>query len=148
MHKIVGGYLVQERDLAGVEREQWKSAARREPTPDEWADMQFAWLVCKHVKSNAVVVAKSGKLLGAGAGQMDRMTSCRLAIGKAGERARGAVAASDAFFPFEDGPRVLLEAGITAIVQPGGSVRDQQTIDAVNQFGAAMVMTGKRHFMH
>jgi phosphoribosylaminoimidazolecarboxamide formyltransferase/IMP cyclohydrolase len=148
MHKIAGGYLIQERDLAGVQREQWKSVARREPTADEWADLQFAWLVCKHVKSNAVVVAKSGMLLGAGAGQMDRVTSCRLALQKAADRAPGAVAASDAFFPFEDGPRLLLEAGITAIVHPGGSVRDQQTIDTVNQFAAAMVLTGTRHFMH
>jgi phosphoribosylaminoimidazolecarboxamide formyltransferase/IMP cyclohydrolase len=148
MHRIAGGYLVQQRDLAGAQRDQWKSVANRQPTDAEWADMQFAWLVCKHVKSNAIAVAKSGMLLGAGAGQMDRVTSCRLAITKAADRAKAAVAASDAFFPFEDGPRILLEAGITAIIHPGGSVRDQQTIDLVNQFGAAMVFTGTRHFMH
>jgi phosphoribosylaminoimidazolecarboxamide formyltransferase/IMP cyclohydrolase len=111
-------------------------------------DVRFIWLMCKHVKSNAIAIGKDGMLLGAGAGQMDRVSSARLAIAKAGERVRGAVAASDAFFPFPDGPQLLLDAGVTAIIQPGGAVRDQETIDVVDRAGAAMVCTGQRHFSH
>ena len=148
MHKIVGGYLVQERDLAGVDQATWRVASGRQPTLQEWADMKFAWLTCKHVKSNAIAIAKDRMLLGAGAGQMDRVAASRLAIEKAGPRARGAVAASDAFFPFADGPQLLLDAGVSAIIHPGGSLRDKDTIDLVNQRGAAMVLTGQRHFKH
>jgi phosphoribosylaminoimidazolecarboxamide formyltransferase/IMP cyclohydrolase len=149
MHKIVGGYLIQQRDLAGVEGSAgWKVATERKPTETELADLKFAWLVCKHVKSNAIAVAKDGMLLGAGAGQMDRPSAARLAVAKAGERAKGAVAASDAFFPFPDGPEVLLDAGITAIIHPGGSLKDQDTIDLANRRGAAVVLTGQRHFKH
>ena len=148
MHKIVGGYLVQERDLPGLNEADWKVVTTRQPTDKERDDLRFAWLVCKHVKSNAVVVAKDQMLLGAGAGQMDRVSASRLAIEKAGERVKGAVAASDAFFPFPDGPRMLLDAGITAIIHPGGSLKDQETIDVVNQAGAAMILTGQRHFKH
>jgi phosphoribosylaminoimidazolecarboxamide formyltransferase/IMP cyclohydrolase len=110
--------------------------------------MKFTWLVCKHVKSNAIAIGRDGMLLGAGAGQMDRVSSARLAIAKAGSRAAGAVAASDAFFPFPDGPELLLAAGVTAIIQPGGAMRDQETIDAVNRAGATMIFTGERHFLH
>jgi phosphoribosylaminoimidazolecarboxamide formyltransferase/IMP cyclohydrolase len=148
MHKIVGGYLVQERDLTGVRESEWKVVSDRPPSEAELADLKFAWLVCKHVKSNAIVVAKHGMLLGAGAGQMDRPSSARLAIAKAADRAHGAVAASDAFFPFPDAPKLLLEAGVTAIIQPGGSVKDRDTLEIVNRAGAAMVMTGQRHFKH
>jgi phosphoribosylaminoimidazolecarboxamide formyltransferase/IMP cyclohydrolase len=148
MHKIAGGYLLQERDLAGVDETNWKIASARPPTPAEMADLQFAWLVCKHVKSNAIVLCKDRMLLGAGAGQMDRPSAARLAIEKAGQRATGSVAASDAFFPFPDGPRLLLDAGVTAIVHPGGSLKDQDTIDLVNSRGAALVFTGRRHFKH
>jgi phosphoribosylaminoimidazolecarboxamide formyltransferase/IMP cyclohydrolase len=100
------------------------------------------------VKSNAIALAKDEALVGAGAGQMDRVAAARIAIGKAQQRASGAVAASDAFFPFPDGPQILLEAGVTAIIQPGGAVRDQETIDTVDRAGAAMVLTGQRHFKH
>jgi len=148
LHKIVGGYLVQERDLAGADVSQWKTVSNRPPTPKEMEDLAFAWLVCKHVKSNAIVVAKDGMLLGAGAGQMDRPSAARLAIAKAGDRVRGAVAASDAFFPFPDGPQLLLDAGVTALAQPGGAMKDKDTIDAANKAGAAMVFTGRRHFKH
>lgn len=148
LHKIVGGYLIQERDLAGADLSEWKIVSARPPTPKEMEDLAFAWLVCKHVKSNAIVVAKDGMLLGAGAGQMDRPSAARLAIAKAGDRVRGAVAASDAFFPFPDGPQLLLDAGVTAIAQPGGAMKDKESIDAVNQAGAAMVFTGRRHFKH
>jgi phosphoribosylaminoimidazolecarboxamide formyltransferase/IMP cyclohydrolase len=148
MHKIVGGYLVQQRDLLGIDEANWKVASRRQPTPKEMADLKFAWLVCKHVKSNAIVVAKDQMLMGAGAGQMDRPSAARLALEKAGDRARGCVGASDAFFPFPDAPQLLLDAGVTALIQPGGAMRDQETIDAVDRAGAAMVTTGQRHFKH
>ena len=148
LHKIAGGYLVQERDLAGVDAAQWKVASKRQPTESEITDLRFAWLACKHVKSNAVVLAKGQMLVGVGGGQVDRVAASRQAVEKAGERARGAVAASDAFFPFPDGPKLLLDAGVTAIAHPGGSLRDQETIDLVNQRGAAMVLTGQRHFRH
>jgi len=148
MHKIVGGFLVQERDLAGVEESAWKTVSRRSPTPAEMADLQFAWLVCKHVKSNAIVICKDQMLLGAGAGQMDRPSAARLAIAKARSRAPGAVAASDAFFPFPDAPELLLDAGVTAIVHPGGSVKDQETVNLIDERGAAMIVTGQRHFKH
>jgi phosphoribosylaminoimidazolecarboxamide formyltransferase / IMP cyclohydrolase len=148
MHKIVGGYLVQERDLLGIDEPNWKIASKRQPSAAEMADLKFAWLVCKHVKSNAIVVAKDQMLLGAGAGQMDRVSAARLAIAKAGGRATGSVAASDAFFPFPDGPKLLLDAGVTAIIHPGGSLKDQETIDALDQAGAALVLTGQRHFKH
>ncbi len=148
LHKIVGGWLVQERDLLGSDEANWRIVSERQPTDTEQQDLRFAWLVCKHVKSNAITVAKDRMLMGAGAGQMDRVAAARIAIGKAGERAKGSVAASDAFFPFPDGPQLLLEAGITAIIQPGGAQRDQESIDAVNRAGAAMVFTGQRHFKH
>jgi phosphoribosylaminoimidazolecarboxamide formyltransferase/IMP cyclohydrolase len=148
LHKIVGGYLVQQRDLTGLNESDWKIASKRPPTEKELADLRFAWLVCKHVKSNAIVVAKDRMLLGAGAGQMDRPSAARLAISKAGDRIANSVAASDAFFPFPDGPKLLLDAGVTAIIHPGGSLKDQDTINLVNQRGAAMVLTGQRHFKH
>jgi AICAR transformylase/IMP cyclohydrolase PurH len=148
MHKIVGGYLVQQRDLTGVNETDWKVVSNRQPTEKELADLRFAWLVCKHVKSNAIVVAKDQMLLGAGAGQMDRPSAAKLAITKAGERIKNAVAASDAFFPFPDGPELLLNAGVTAIIHPGGSLKDKDTIDLVNSRNAAMVLTGQRHFKH
>jgi AICAR transformylase/IMP cyclohydrolase PurH len=148
LHKIVGGYLVQQRDLTGLNESDWKVVSRRAPSPGELDDLRFAWLVCKHVKSNAVVVARDQMLLGAGAGQMDRPSAARLAITKAGDRGQGAVAASDAFFPFPDAPELLLNAGVTAIIQPGGSLRDKDTIDLVDTRGSAMVFTGQRHFKH
>jgi phosphoribosylaminoimidazolecarboxamide formyltransferase/IMP cyclohydrolase len=148
LHKIVGGYLVQQRDLTGLNESDWKVVSNRQPTPKELDDLRFAWLVCKHVKSNAIVVAKDQMLLGAGAGQMDRPSAARLAIAKAGDRMKGGVAASDAFFPFPDGPQLLLDAGVTAIIHPGGSLKDKDTIDLVNARGAAMILTGQRHFKH
>jgi len=148
MHKLAGGFLLQQRVVAGVDESAWKIASRRPPTHAELADLKFAWIACKHVKSNAIVVCKSQMLVGAGAGQMDRPSAAKLAIEKAGGRCVGAVAASDAFFPFPDAPRLLLDVGITAIVQPGGSLKDQQTIDLIDERGAAMVLTGQRHFKH
>jgi phosphoribosylaminoimidazolecarboxamide formyltransferase/IMP cyclohydrolase len=148
MHRIAGGFLVQQRDLAGVDELQWKVVSARAPTLQELADLRFAWLACKHTKSNAIVIARDGATVGIGGGQVDRVGAARIAIEKAGERARGAVVASDAFFPFPDGPELLLKAGVTAIVQPGGSQRDPMTIDAANRVQAAMVFTGRRHFRH
>ncbi|MDB5323420.1 MAG: bifunctional phosphoribosylaminoimidazolecarboxamide formyltransferase/IMP cyclohydrolase [Phycisphaerales bacterium] len=148
LHKILGGYLVQERDLAGSDEAVWQVVSNRPPTQQERIDLKIAWLACKHLKSNAVALAKESMMVGGGAGQQDRVNAARIAVVKAGERAKGSVAASDAFFPFPDGPKLLLEAGITAIIHPGGSVRDQETLQVVNQAGAAMVLTGQRHFKH
>ena len=147
-HAIVGGYLFQERDLAGVDRPTWKVVSKRPPTEQELIDLKVAWLACKHVKSNAVVLAKDGAAVGVGGGQVDRVNASRIAVGKAGDRATGSVAASDAFFPFSDGPQLLLSAGVTALIHPGGSVRDQDSIDLADQFGATMILTGQRHFKH
>jgi len=148
MHKIVGGYLVQQRDLSGADESSWKVVSRRAPTDDQRRDLKLAWLACKHVKSNAIVIAKDAMTVGIGGGQVDRVGAARQAVEKAAGRASGAVAASDAFFPFPDGPKILLDAGITTIIQPGGSVRDAETIDLVNERGASMVFTGHRHFRH
>jgi phosphoribosylaminoimidazolecarboxamide formyltransferase/IMP cyclohydrolase len=146
LHKIVGGYLVQERDLAVTG--EWVVASKRQPSSEEMADLRLAWIACKHVKSNAITIAKGRAVVGIGGGQVDRVNAARIAIQKAGERAKGAVAASDAFFPFSDGPELLLNAGVTAIVQPGGSVKDRETVELVDARGAAMIMTGQRHFRH
>ena len=148
MHNIIGGILIQARDLAEPEPSTWQVVSARQPTEAELADLRFAWLACKHIKSNAIVLAKAGRTVGIGGGQVDRVGAARIAIEKAGGRATGAAVASDAFFPFPDGPELLLKAGVTAIVQPGGSQRDPLTIDAVNAAGAAMLFTGRRHFRH
>ena len=148
LHVIVGGFLVQERDLVGFDRSACKVVSRRQPTEREWGDLEVAWLAAKHLKSNAIAIAKDRMMVGSGAGQQDRVNACRIAVAKAGERARGAVAGSDAFFPFPDGPGLLLRAGITAIIHPGGSVRDDETLAVVDEAGAAMVVTGQRHFKH
>jgi phosphoribosylaminoimidazolecarboxamide formyltransferase/IMP cyclohydrolase len=148
LRRIVDGYLVQSRDPTGDNESEWSVVSNRQPTRSESANLLFSWLTCKHVKSNAIVLAKDQATVGIGGGQVDRVGAAKIAIEKAGERARGAVAASDAFFPFPDGPKLLLDAGVTAIIQPGGSVRDQETIDLVNKAGAAMIFTGQRHFRH
>ena len=148
MHKIVGGLLVQQRDLAGFDMAQYSVVTERKPTGEEIEAMRVAWLCCKYVKSNAIVLGKVHKIVGLGAGQVDRVNAARIAIEKAGDRAKGSVAASDAFFPFPDGPQLLLNAGVTAIIHPGGSVKDQESIDLANRRGAAMVLTGQRHFRH
>ena len=148
MHKIVGGFLVQQRDTEGLNRDALKVVSRRSPTPREMDDLEVAWLACKHVKSNAIVLARDRMTVGIGGGQMDRVGAAGIAISKAGARAAGSVAASDAFFPFPDGPKMLLAAGVTAMIHPGGSVRDEETLAVVDQAGAAMVLTGQRHFKH
>jgi phosphoribosylaminoimidazolecarboxamide formyltransferase/IMP cyclohydrolase len=146
LHRVVGGYLVQDRDAAAMP--ELKIVSKRPPTDQEMSDLKLAWVACKHVKSNAIVIAKAGAAVGIGGGQVDRVNAARTAIQKAGDRARGAVAASDAFFPFPDGPELLLNAGVTAIIHPGGSVNDKFTLDLVDQRGGALVLTGQRHFRH
>jgi phosphoribosylaminoimidazolecarboxamide formyltransferase/IMP cyclohydrolase len=146
--RVDGGLLVQTRDLESDDFGQLKTATNRPPTETELTDLKFAWYVCKHVKSNAIVLAKNGMIVGVGAGQMSRVDSVHLAVRKAGERSRGSVLASDAFFPFRDNIDEAARAGVTAIIQPGGSVRDQESVDACNEHGMAMVLTGIRHFRH
>jgi phosphoribosylaminoimidazolecarboxamide formyltransferase/IMP cyclohydrolase len=146
--RVTGGLLVQDRDDQADPEEEWKVVTQRSPTEAQWRDLRFAWQVCKHVKSNAILLAQGGAVVGVGAGQMSRLDSAQIAVQKAGARARGAVAASDAFFPFRDGVDVLAQAGIEAIIQPGGSKGDEQTIAAANEHGVAMVFTGRRHFRH
>jgi phosphoribosylaminoimidazolecarboxamide formyltransferase/IMP cyclohydrolase len=148
---ISGGMLLQDFDQVPaeeVEGRDWHVVTTRSPTNEQMADLRFAWLVAKHVKSNAIVYAREGTVVGVGAGQMSRVDSVHLATSKAGERAAGAVLASDAFFPFRDGVDAAAQAGIAAIVQPGGSRRDEDSIAACNERGVAMVFTGRRHFRH
>jgi phosphoribosylaminoimidazolecarboxamide formyltransferase/IMP cyclohydrolase len=146
--RVDGGLLVQNRDVSGDDFAAAKTATKRTPTDAEMADLRFAWLVCKHVKSNAIVLAKGGMIVGVGAGQMSRVDSVHMAVRKAGERSKGSVMASDAFFPFRDNIDEAAKAGVTAVVQPGGSIRDQESIEACNENDMAMVLTGVRHFRH
>ena len=145
---VRGGILVQETDVVGQETGQWKTVTSRWPTPEELDDLRFAWTVCAHVKSNAIVFAKDRQVVGVGAGQMSRVDSVRLAAAKAGDRSRGAVAASDAFFPFPDGVEAAAASGVTAMIQPGGSLRDAEVFAAAERLGLTMVTTGERHFRH
>jgi len=146
--RVNGGLLVQERDAHILERDACTVVTERQPTETEWGDMLFAWSVAKHVKSNAIVFAKAGVTLGVGAGQMNRVNSTRIAAEHGGETIAGAAVASDAFFPFRDGVDALAEAGAKAVIQPGGSIRDDEVIAAANEHGLAMIFTGIRHFKH
>ncbi|MBD1912917.1 MULTISPECIES: bifunctional phosphoribosylaminoimidazolecarboxamide formyltransferase/IMP cyclohydrolase [unclassified Leptolyngbya] len=145
---IAGGFLVQTADDPIIDPSQWKVVTEKQPTDAQWAELVFAWKVCKHVKSNAIVVTNDRTTRGVGAGQMNRVGSVALAIKQAGDFAKGAVLASDGFFPFDDSVREAAAAGIGAIAQPGGSLRDQLSIDAANELGLAMIFTGFRHFLH
>jgi len=145
---IVGGLLLQKRDLVGWEPDVLTFPTKAKPTPDQLENLRIAWLVAKHTKSNTIVVVKNKKVMGVGAGQMNRVESGHLAMKHAGEEARGAVMASDAFFPFPDNVENAAEAGIAAIVQPGGSKKDDEVIASADKHGIAMVFTGKRHFKH
>jgi len=147
--RVSGGMVVQSRDAsADGEVTKGKVVTRRAPTPEELAGLDFAWRVCKHVKSNAIVLAKGQRTVGVGAGQMSRVVSVQIACEKAGEESKGSVLASDAFFPFPDGVEAAAARGITAVAQPGGSVKDADVIAAADKLGLAMVMTGFRHFRH
>ncbi len=148
LRRIEGGLLVQSWDALEPDPASGTVATKRPPTAEEKASLDFAWRVCQAVKSNAIVLAKGTQLVGVGAGQMSRLDSVKIAVEKAGERSKGAVLASDAFFPFRDGPDFAAAAGVTAIIQPGGSRRDDETIAACDEHGLAMVLTGHRHFRH
>ncbi|MFY0544838.1 bifunctional phosphoribosylaminoimidazolecarboxamide formyltransferase/IMP cyclohydrolase [Brevibacillus sp. H7] len=145
---VVGGALVQDYDLKQLGDDEIQVVTERQPSAEELAQLKFAWKVVKHVKSNAIVLAKDNMTIGVGAGQMNRVGAANIAIEQAGEKAKGAVLASDAFFPMPDTVEAAAKAGITAIIQPGGSVRDQDSIDACNRCGIAMIFTGTRHFKH
>ena len=148
VRQVLGGVLMQNQDILAEDIQDWKPATKRSPTEEELLDLAFAWKVVKHIKSNAIVLVKDQTLLGMGAGQPNRVTSVHLALRAAGESARGSVLASDAFFPFPDGLETAAEGGVTAVVQPGGSIRDQEVIDAADKAGIAMLFTGVRHFRH
>jgi phosphoribosylaminoimidazolecarboxamide formyltransferase/IMP cyclohydrolase len=156
LKRVRGGLLVQESDRVSERREEMEVATEAAPTDDQWADLLLAWRVCRHVRSNAIVLVRDGATVGIGAGQMSRVDSVRIAIDKAhearGESAEevlaGSVCASDAFFPFPDGPRTAIDAGVRALIQPGGSKRDPEVVAACEEAGVAMVFTGRRHFRH
>ena len=146
--RVSGGYLVQDWDTPAEDAATWKTVTEKTITPEQLRDLSFAWKVCKHVKSNSIVVAKDGATLGVGAGQMNRIDAARHALRQAGEAAKGAVLASDAFFPFPDVVEAAAGAGIAVIAQPGGSIRDNESIARADQTGLAMLFTGIRHFKH
>ena len=148
VRSIPGGLLVQEWDRARFDRAACRTVTRREPAADEWSQLALAWTAVKHVKSNAIVLFKDGAAVGVGAGQMSRVEAVQLALQRAGDRSRGAVMASDAFFPFPDGLELSARASVTAVIQPGGSVKDAEVIAAADAAGMAMVLTGVRHFRH
>jgi phosphoribosylaminoimidazolecarboxamide formyltransferase/IMP cyclohydrolase len=142
------GLLVQQSDVFKTTRADWKIATDREPTEEEWIDLELAWKVAARVTSNTIVLVKGGQAVGIGAGQQNRKDAGLLAAQKADGRAVGGACASDAFFPFRDGLQAAIDAGTTAVIQPGGSIRDQEVIDAANEAGLAMVFTDERHFRH
>jgi phosphoribosylaminoimidazolecarboxamide formyltransferase/IMP cyclohydrolase len=146
--QISGGLLVQQADIFADDDDQWKVVTDVSPDETQARDLDFAWSIVRHVKSNAIVLCKDGMLLGAGAGQMSRVDSVDIAIAKAGDRAQGSVLGSDAFFPFPDSIHKAADAGVAAVIQPGGSRRDQEVIDACNERGLPMIFTGQRHFKH
>ncbi len=148
LRSVLGGVLVQELDDQPIDPGSWQVVSRRQPSEQELADLRFAWQVVRHVRSNAIAVAAGGQTLGIGAGQTNRVGSAQLALAAAGERARGAVLASDGFFPFDDTVRLAASHGITAVIHPGGSMRDGDSITACDELGLAMLATGRRHFLH
>ncbi len=150
--QVIGGQLVQTRDIVSETREQMHTMGATQPSEQQWRDMLFAWVVCRHVRSNAIVIAAGGATIGIGAGQMSRVDAVRIAVEKAQafqpDALAGAALASDAYFPFADGPQLAIDAGVRAIIQPGGSVRDEEVVAAADAAGVAMVATGVRHFRH
>ncbi len=148
LRAIDGGYLAQTADEGPDEPDTWECVTETKPTDELLAEMRFAWAACRHVKSNAIVLSRGGMLVGVGAGQMSRVDSVEISIRKAGDRVKGSVLASDAFFPFDDSIVTAHEAGVAAVIQPGGSMRDQEVIDACNRCGMPMLFTGRRHFRH
>jgi phosphoribosylaminoimidazolecarboxamide formyltransferase/IMP cyclohydrolase len=145
---IAGGFLEQSADDEREDPSTWQVVTEKQPSAEELAELAFAWKVCKHVKSNAITITKNKTTLGVGAGQMNRVGSVEIALKQAGTEAQGACLASDAFFPFDDSVRTAAAAGITTIIQPGGSMRDQDSIQTANELGLVMIFTGVRHFLH
>ena len=148
LRKVSGGLLVQTADDSSETREDCQVVTERVPTEEEWKAMEFAWKIVKHVKSNAIVLAGTDVTYGIGAGQMNRVGAAAIAIQEAGEKSKGAALASDAFFPFGDTIEAAGKAGVTCVIQPGGSIRDQESIDMANKYNITMVFTGHRHFRH
>src|SRR4029077_4968375 len=148
LKNVSGGMLVQDADVRPLTEADLKVVTKRAPTPEEKRALLFGWKVCKHVKSNAILYVRDGQTVGVGAGQMSRVDSCKLGAMKAQLPLKGTVAASDAFFPFPDGVEEIAKAGAIAIIQPGGSVRDQEVIEAADRLALAMIFTGVRHFKH
>jgi phosphoribosylaminoimidazolecarboxamide formyltransferase/IMP cyclohydrolase len=155
MRPVSGGLLLQARDAVdasveggGDDPSSWQLVAGDPASDEVLADLSFAWKACRSVKSNAILLASGGASVGVGMGQVNRVDSARLAVSRAGERAPGSVAASDAFFPFPDGLQILLDGGVKAVVQPGGSVRDEEVVEAARAAGVTMYLTGTRHFFH
>jgi len=145
---IAGGFLVQDNDIQIESPDQWQVVTEKQPTQEQLAELFFAWKIVKHIKSNAIALTKDRRTIGIGAGQMNRVGSVKIALEQAGDKSQGGYLASDAFFPFDDSVRTAAAAGITAIIQPGGSIRDQDSIQAANELGLVMVFTGVRHFLH
>ena len=148
LKKVSGGLLVQTEDRLAESPDAYEVVTEVKPTEDQWKALEFAWKMVKHVKSNAILVSNATFTLGVGAGQMNRVGAANIALDQAGDKAKGAVLASDAFFPFGDTVETAAQHGIAAIIQPGGSIRDQESIDAANKAGIAMVFTKIRHFKH
>jgi phosphoribosylaminoimidazolecarboxamide formyltransferase/IMP cyclohydrolase len=148
LRSLLGGVLLQEPDDQPMSPDTWRVVSQRQPSEEEWRDLRFAWQVVRHVRSNAIVVAAGGQTLGIGAGQTNRVGAARLALEAAGRSAEGAVLASDGFFPFDDTVRLAAEHGIRAVIQPGGSLRDGESVAACDALGLAMITTGRRHFLH
>ncbi len=148
IRSILGGLLVQDVDEPQTDQKSWKMVTKLSPTDNEIKDMAFAWKIVKHIRSNAIAIASNGQSLGIGAGQMNRVGSARIALEAAGTKSKGAVLASDGFFPFDDTVKMAADYGISSIIQPGGSIRDKDSINACNDLGIKMVLTGRRHFLH
>jgi len=148
LKKVVGGLLIQDRDVLGIEEKDIKVVTKKKPTRDELRSLLFGWVIAKHVRSNAIVLCQTTKTVGIGAGQMSRVDSMVIAIMKSSGRSKGATCASDAFFPKEDAIEEAKKAGISSIIQPGGSIRDEYVIKACDEAGISMVLTGARHFKH
>jgi phosphoribosylaminoimidazolecarboxamide formyltransferase/IMP cyclohydrolase len=148
LRRLDGGFAAQTRDGITEGPDDWRVVTSRRPTVEEWADLELAWVVAAHTKSNAVVIARDGSAVGVGAGDQSRVGAAERAVARAGDRAVGAAAAGDAFFPFRDGIDTLADAGVRAIIEPGGSKRDEEVIVAAEQAGIALVLTGRRHFRH
>jgi phosphoribosylaminoimidazolecarboxamide formyltransferase/IMP cyclohydrolase len=148
LRQIAGGFLVQQPHHFAASRNDWRVVTKAAPTPEQWRDLELAWRICGHVKSNAIVLVKDGQAVGIGAGQQNRVESGEIAAKKAAGRAQGGACASDAFYPFPDGVEAAASAGVAAVVQPGGAMRDDAVIDTADDLGLAMVFTGERHFLH